>query len=155
MLCLLQRVTRASVMVDGETIAAINAGLMVLVGVERGDTSAQAERMAERLLAYRVFEDDAGKMNLCLAQTGGGLLLVPQFTLPANTSKGNRPSFACAAAPQVGEALFDELLSRTRTLHSSVGSGRFGANMQVALVNDGPVTFLLRVVPAEPRVSGG
>jgi D-tyrosyl-tRNA(Tyr) deacylase len=147
-LCLLQRVTRASVTVEHETIAAIDAGLLVLVGVERGDTTAQAERMAERLLAYRVFEDDAGKMNLSLAQTGGGLLLVPQFTLPANTAKGNRPSFARAAPPQVGAALFEELLSCTRRLHGSVGSGQFGANMQVALVNDGPVTLMLKVAPA-------
>jgi len=148
MLCLLQRVTQASVTVEGETIAAISAGLLVLVGVERNDTSTQAERMAQRLLAYRMFEDDAGKMNLSLTQTGGGLLLVPQFTLPANTAKGNRPSFTPAAPPQVAQMLFDELLEHTRKLHGSVGSGQFGANMQVGLINDGPVTFLLRVEPA-------
>jgi D-tyrosyl-tRNA(Tyr) deacylase len=147
MLCLLQRVTQASVTVDDETIAAISAGLMVLVGVERGDTSIQAERMAERLLSYRVFEDDAGKINLSLAQIDGALLLVPQFTLPANTSKGNRPSFGPAAPPNVGATLFDELLQHSRELHGSVSSGQFGAHMQVALINDGPVTFLLRVAP--------
>ena len=149
MLCLLQRVTRASVSVNGETIAAINAGLMVLVGVEIGDTHRQAERLAERLLAYRVFADDAGKMNLSVAQIGGAVLLVPQFTLPANTAKGNRPSFASAAPPDVGAAMFDVLLQRTRQRHSSVGSGQFGAHMQVALVNDGPATFLLRVPPPQ------
>lgn len=148
MLCLLQRVTQASVTVDSEAIAAIDAGLLVLVGVERDDTGDQVVRMAERLLAYRVFEDDAGKMNLSLTQTGGGLLLVPQFTLPADTSKGNRPGFGPAAPPQVAETLYAQLLERTRKLHGTVGSGRFGANMQVALVNDGPVTFLLRVVAA-------
>jgi D-aminoacyl-tRNA deacylase len=145
MLCLLQRVTQASVSVNGATIAAIEAGLLVLVGVERGDTPIQAERMAERLLSYRVFEDAAGKMNLSLAQTAGALLLVPQFTLAANTAKGKRPSFAPAAPPDVAVALFDELLRCTRERHTSVASGQFGAHMQVALINDGPVTFLLRV----------
>ena len=148
MLCLLQRVSNASVSVDSETIATIDAGLMVLVGVERGDTKAQVERMAERLLAYRVFEDEQGKMNRSLAQTAGGLLLVPQFTLPANTSKGNRPSFGRAAPPQVGEELFNELVVQARSLHPSVATGRFGANMQVALINDGHVTFMLQVAPA-------
>lgn len=151
MLCLLQRVTSASVTVHGETIAAIADGLMVLVGVERGDTTAQAERMAERLLAYRVFEDDDGKMNLSVAQSGGALLLVPQFTLAANTAKGKRPSFARAAAPEIGEALFDELVACARRSNTSVGSGRFGANMQVALINDGPVTFLLQVKPEQEQ----
>ena len=150
MLCLLQRVSNASVSVDGETIATIDAGLLVLVGVERGDAKAQSARMAERLLAYRAFEDEQGKMNRSLAQTDGGLLLVPQFTLAANTSKGNRPSFGRAAPPQLGEELFDELVEQARALHQCVAIGRFGANMQVALVNDGPVTFMLQVTPSAP-----
>ena len=149
MLCLLQRVSQASVSVEGQTVAAIDAGLMVLVGVERGDSSAQAQRMAQRLLAYRVFADQAGKMNLSLAQTNGDLLLVPQFTLPANTTKGNRPSFGSAAAPEIGETRFNELVAQTRSLHGRVSTGQFGANMQVALINDGPVTFMLRVSPAD------
>ena len=120
----------------------------MLVGVERGDAKAQATRMAERLLAYRVFADEQGKMNRSLAQTDGGLLLVPQFTLPANTSKGNRPSFGRAAPPKIGEELFDELVQQARRLHQCVAIGRFGANMQVALVNDGPVTFMLQVTPS-------
>jgi D-tyrosyl-tRNA(Tyr) deacylase len=149
MLCLLQRVTQASVSVNGASIAAIGAGLLVLVGVERGDTPTQAERMAERVLSYRLFEDAAGKMNLSLAQTAGAILLVPQFTLAANTAKGNRPSFAPAAPPDVAAVLFDDLLLRTRERHTTVASGQFGAHMQVALVNDGPVTFLLRVTAQE------
>lgn len=147
MLCLLQRVSNAAVSVNDEIIASIDAGLLVLVGVERGDTKAQCARMAERLLAYRLFEDEQGKMNRSLAQTAGGLLLVPQFTLPANTSKGNRPSFGRAAPPQVGEELFDELVQQARASHPCVAIGQFGANMQVALVNDGPVTFMLQVTP--------
>ena len=148
MLCLLQRVSESSVSVDGEVIGRIGPGLMVLVGVERGDAEAQAVRMVERLLGYRVFEDADGKMNRSLADTGGGLLLVPQFTLPADTAKGTRPSFTPAAPPGEGEALFERVLALARAAHTSVASGRFGAHMQVALVNDGPVTFMLRVKPA-------
>ena len=148
MLCLLQRVSESSVTVDGEVIGRIGPGLMVLVGVERGDAEAQAVRMVERLLGYRVFEDADGKMNRSLADTGGGLLLVPQFTLPADTAKGTRPSFTPAAPPGEGEALFERVLALARAAHTSVASGRFGAHMQVALVNDGPVTFMLRVKPA-------
>ena len=148
MLCLLQRVSESSVTVDGEVIGRIGPGLMVLVGVERGDAEAQAVRMVERLLGYRVFEDADGKMNRSLADTGGGLLLVPQFTLPADTAKGPRPSFTPAAPPGEGEALFERVLALARAAHTSVASGRFGAHMQVALVNDGPVTFMLRVKPA-------
>ena len=129
-------------------IGRIGPGLMVLVGVERGDAEAQAVRMVERLLGYRVFEDADGKMNRSLADTGGGLLLVPQFTLPADTAKGTRPSFTPAAPPGEGEALFERVLALARAAHTSVASGRFGAHMQVALVNDGPVTFMLRVKPA-------
>ena len=148
MLCLLQRVSESSVTVDGEVIGRIGPGLMVLVGVERGDAEAQAVRMVERLLGYRVFEDADGRMNRSLADTGGGLLLVPQFTLPADTAKGTRPSFTPAAPPGEGEALFERVLALARAAHTSVASGRFGAHMQVALVNDGPVTFMLRVKPA-------
>jgi len=165
---LLQRVSRAAVRVDGETVGAIGAGLLVLVGVERGDGEAQAERLLQRLLGYRVFADAQGRMNRSLTDCGGGLLLVPQFTLPADTRKGMRPSFTPAAAPADGERLFEHLLARARAQRAGVtgdetagagvagngaaggevASGRFGADMQVELVNDGPVTFWLRVPPA-------
>lgn len=150
MIGLLQRVTEASVRVDGEVIGAIGRGLLVLVGVERDDGEAQAERLLERLLGYRVFPDAEGKMNLGLqdlaaAGEPAGLLLVPQFTLVADTRKGMRPSFSSAASPQQGRALFDYLLSHAGQMHNQVAAGRFGADMQVALVNDGPVTFSLQV----------
>ncbi len=147
MIGLLQRVTWAAVTVAGETIAAIDAGLLVLVGVERGDGETQAERLAERLLNYRVFADAAGKMNLALRDTGGGLLLVPQFTLAADTSRGNRPGFSSAAEPQRGRQLFDHLVATAQAQHYAVQTGRFGADMQVSLCNDGPVTIHLRVPP--------
>jgi len=147
MIGLLQRVTEASVKVDGEVVGAIGAGLLVLVGVERGDGEAQAERLLERLLGYRVFADGDGRMNLSLRDTGGALLLVPQFTLPADTRKGTRPSFTPAASPEEGKRLFDYLLESARRRHADVASGRFAADMQVALVNDGPVTFWLQVPP--------
>jgi D-tyrosyl-tRNA(Tyr) deacylase len=147
MLCLLQRVTEARVDVAGQTLGRTGPGLLVLVGVERGDADAQAARMAERLLGYRVFEDDDGKMNRSLAETGGGLLLVPQFTLPADTHKGTRPSFTPAAPPREAERLFERLVAHARQAHGAVATGRFGAHMRVALVNDGPVTFMLRVKP--------
>jgi D-tyrosyl-tRNA(Tyr) deacylase len=147
MLCLLQRVTEARVDVEGQTLGRTGPGLLVLVGVERGDAEAEAARMAERLLGYRVFEDDGGKMNLSLADTGGGLLLVPQFTLPADTDKGTRPSFTPAAPPREAERLFERLVAHARKAHAAVATGRFGAHMRVALVNDGPVTFMLRVKP--------
>jgi D-tyrosyl-tRNA(Tyr) deacylase len=145
---LLQRVTRAAVHVDGEAVGRIGAGLLVLVGVERDDTPAQAERLVERLLGYRVFEDVHQRMNRSLADTGGGLLLVPQFTLAADTAKGMRPSFTPAAPPERGRELFEHLLAHAGALHGPVQSGRFGARMEVSLVNDGPVTFWLRVPPA-------
>lgn len=148
MIGLLQRVTEASVAVDGDVIAAIDNGLMVLVGVERGDTEAQADRLLERLLGYRVFADDAGKMNLSLRDIHGGLLLVPQFTLPADTRKGTRPGFSTAASPADGDRLFGYLLHQARAEYGKVAAGRFGADMQVALVNDGPVTFWLQVTPS-------
>lgn len=147
MIALLQRVLEASVRVDGETIAAIGPGLLVLAAVERGDTAAQAERLAERIVGYRVFEDPDGRMNLSLADTGGGLLLVSQFTLAADTRKGMRPSFTPAADPADGERLFEALAAAVRRRHAPVEAGRFRAHMQVALVNDGPVTLWLQVRP--------
>jgi D-tyrosyl-tRNA(Tyr) deacylase len=144
MISLIQRVTQASVRVDGETVGAIGPGLLALVAVEPGDGEAQAQRMAERLLGYRVFPDAAGKMNRALADTGGGLLLVSQFTLAADTTRGMRPSFTSAAAPAEGERWFNRLVEICRPRHPRVEIGRFGAHMEVALVNDGPVTFWLR-----------
>ncbi len=145
MLCLLQRVTRASVTVDGETVGAIGPGLLVLAGIEPGDGEPQAARMCERLLGYRVFADEAGRMNRSLTDTGGGLLLVSQFTLAADTSSGMRPGFSTAAAPEAAEAVFARLVDACRSRHPpGVETGRFGAHMVVALENDGPVTFLLR-----------
>jgi D-tyrosyl-tRNA(Tyr) deacylase len=148
MIGLLQRVSEARVNVAGEVVGTIGRGLLVLVGVEQGDTEAQAERLLERILTYRVFPDAEGKMNLSLRDIGGGLLLVPQFTLAADTQKGTRPSFTPAAAPQQGLHLFDYLLQRAWEAHPDVQSGRFGAAMQVSLTNDGPVTFWLQVTPA-------
>lgn len=145
MIGLLQRVSEARVTVGGETIGAIGPGLLVLIGVEQGDDAARADRLLERLLGYRVFPDADGKMNLSLHDTGGGLLLVPQFTLAADTRKGMRPSFTPAAAPEAGQALFDSLVEQARGRHPDVANGRFGADMQVSLTNDGPVTFWLQV----------
>jgi D-tyrosyl-tRNA(Tyr) deacylase len=151
MIALLQRVSEASVTVKdaGETrvTGAIGPGLMVLIGVERGDTRAQADRLLERLLSYRVFADAEGRMNLDLRQANGELLLVSQFTLVADTSKGNRPGFSSAAAPELGRALFDYLVDRASNELGRCATGEFGAHMQVSLVNDGPVTFQLRVAP--------
>jgi D-tyrosyl-tRNA(Tyr) deacylase len=143
MIGLLQRVSEARVDVDGETIGAVGRGLLVLVGVQSGDDAARAARLLERLLGYRVFPDAAGKMNLSVRDIGGGLLLVPQFTLAANTRKGTRASFTSAAPPAEGERLFDLLVQRARAEHKAVATGRFGADMQVSLINDGPVTFWL------------
>jgi D-tyrosyl-tRNA(Tyr) deacylase len=148
MIGLLQRVTHASVAVDGHEIARIARGLLVLVGVERGDTASGAQRLAERLVGYRVFADDAGRMNRSVRDVAGALLLVPQFTLAADTDSGMRPSFSTAAPPAEGEALFEELVARVALLGVATARGRFGADMQVALTNDGPVTFWLRVPPA-------
>jgi D-tyrosyl-tRNA(Tyr) deacylase len=145
MIALLQRVTSASVVVDDETVGAIDAGLLVLLAVEPGDGEAQALRMCERLLGYRVFSDGAGRMNLSLTDTRGGLLLVPQFTLAADTRKGMRPSFTTAAPPDEGKRWFNRLVELAQAAHPRVATGRFGAHMQVRLVNDGPVTFMLRV----------
>lgn len=148
MIGLLQRVTRASVEVGGVTVGAIGMGLVVLLCAERGDREAEAERLLDRLLGYRVFADAEGRMNLSLREVQGGLLLVPQFTLAADTHKGMRPSFTPAAPPQEGERLFDYFLARARAAYPAVESGRFGAHMQLSLTNDGPVTIWLRVEPA-------
>jgi D-tyrosyl-tRNA(Tyr) deacylase len=141
---LLQRVIRAGVDVDGRMVGAIDRGLLVLVGVERGDGEAEADRLLERLLGYRVFEDADGRMNLSVRDIGGGLLLVPQFTLPADTRKGMRPSFTPAAPPNEGRRLFDHLVTLAQRNHAPVATGTFGAHMHVHLVNDGPVTFWLQ-----------
>ena len=140
---LIQRVKQASVVVEGQTIGAIDQGLLALVGVERDDSDAAVEKMLHKLLHYRVFSDAEGKMNLNLQQINGGLLLVSQFTLAAETRKGLRPGFSSAAAPAEGERLFNQLVTKAQSAWPNVATGQFGADMQVALVNDGPVTFLL------------
>lgn len=147
MIGLLQRVSRASVSVDGEVIARIGRGLLVLVGVERGDGEAEAKRLAQRLVEYRVFPDDSGRMNLSVSDVGGSLLLVPQFTLAADTRKGARAGFSTAAEPATGKALFDRLVAEVAAFGLPTEQGRFGANMDVELVNAGPVTFWLHVPP--------
>ena len=144
MIALLQRVSEAWINVAGERIAEIDPGLMVLVAVEQGDDEAKAQRLLERLLGYRVFADTDGRMNLSITDTAGGLLLVPQFTLAADTRKGRRPSFTSAADPDIGQDLFDYFVDKARQQHTPVSSGQFGADMQVGLVNDGPVTFWLQ-----------
>ena len=149
MIGLLQRVSEASVRVDDELVGEIGPGIMVLVAVEKGDTAAQASRLAERLVAFRVFEDHAGKMNLDVRAAQGGVLLVPQFTLAADTRKGNRPGFSGAADPDTGQKLFDLLVREVARRCPRVATGRFGAHMAVSLVNQGPVTLMLRAAPAE------
>ncbi|MGZ5093246.1 MAG: D-aminoacyl-tRNA deacylase [Burkholderiales bacterium] len=148
MIGLLQRVIRADVTIDGECVGAIERGLLLLIGVEQSDGEREAERLLERLLGYRVFADAAGKMNLSVQDVAGGILLVPQFTLAADTNKGTRPSFSSAASPDDGRRLFDYFVQQARIRHSPVATGRFGADMKVSLVNDGPVTFWLRVPPS-------
>ncbi len=144
MIGLLQRVTEAQVVVGEESVGAIGRGLLVLIGVERADREATAERLLERVLSYRVFPDAEGRMNLSLRDVGGGLLIVPQFTLAADTQKGTRANFASAAPPEMAERLFAYLVHRASACHPETACGRFGADMKVALVNDGPVTFWLR-----------
>jgi D-tyrosyl-tRNA(Tyr) deacylase len=141
---LLQRVTTAAVEVAGHEIARIGHGILVLVAVERDDTSAEAGRLLDRLLNYRVFEDAEGRMNLSVADVGGGLLLVPQFTLAADTRKGLRPGFSTSAPPDEARRLFEELLALARQRFPGVQAGQFGAHMKVSLVNDGPVTFWIQ-----------
>jgi D-tyrosyl-tRNA(Tyr) deacylase len=152
MIGLLQRVSQAEVQVGGRTVGRIGPGLLVLVGVERGDSETQANRLLERLLTYRVFPDADGRMNRSLQDVDGDLLLVSQFTLAADTRKGTRAGFSPAAAPEEGRRLFDYLVSRARDQHRVVETGQFGAEMQVTLTNAGPVTFWLQVPPADRDV---
>jgi D-tyrosyl-tRNA(Tyr) deacylase len=147
MIGLLQRVSKASVVVDGATVGAIEGGLLVLVCAEKGDTEREAEALLSKLLTYRVFADDAGKMNRSVTDVEGGLLLVPQFTLAADTRSGTRPSFSPAASPEIGARLFDHVVRQAQARHPRVETGMFGADMKVSLTNDGPVTFWLRVDP--------
>ena len=143
MIALIQRVSEAEVRVGGERIAAIGRGVLALIAVQRGDSAEAGARLLERVLSYRVFPDAAGRMNVSLREVGGGLLLVPQFTLAADTGKGTRAGFSAAAAPQEAQRLFADLLERAQAAYAPVSAGVFGAYMEVSLVNDGPVTFLL------------
>ena len=144
MIALIQRVSEARVRVGGRTVGEVGPGVLALIGVEKADDDAQVARLLERVLGYRVFPDEAGRMNRSLADTGGGLLLVPQFTLAADTRKGTRAGFSTAAEPERARALFDALVQQARTAHPHVACGEFGAEMQVSLVNEGPVTFWLQ-----------
>lgn len=146
MLALLQRVKEARVEIDGRTVGLIDAGLLILVCAERGDTSVLADKLLAKILKLRIFSDDAGKMNKSVQDVGGGLLIVSQFTLAADTSGGNRPSFGNAAPPDEGRRLYDDFVARARAAHPVVQTGQFGADMQVHLVNDGPVTIPMRMV---------
>lgn len=148
MIALLQRVSEASVTVNNAIIGKIDSGLLVLLCAERGDTEKEADALLNRLLNYRVFYDDNGKMNLSLQSINGELLIVPQFTLAANTKSGTRPSFSSAASPEIGKQLFDYFTQKAKTQLAKVETGEFGAHMQVGLINDGPVTFWLQVPPA-------
>ncbi|MCU7796959.1 MAG: D-tyrosyl-tRNA(Tyr) deacylase [Candidatus Thiodiazotropha sp. (ex Semelilucina semeliformis)] len=143
MIGLLQRVTEGRVVVDGHCVGEIAQGLVVLIGVQKTDDEASTERLLERLLGYRVFPDETGRMNLSLRDIDGGLLLVPQFTLAANTQKGTRAGFSSAADPVLGARMFEHLMRQAKQNHQTVASGEFGADMQVSLTNDGPVTFWL------------
>jgi D-tyrosyl-tRNA(Tyr) deacylase len=143
MIALIQRVTRSTVTVQGQQVAGIGPGMLALMGIEATDDHASGERLLNRLLSYRIFADEAGKMNLDIRQISGELLLVPQFTLVADTHKGTRPGFSRGAPPEAARALFGQLVDAARRLHPRVEAGIFGADMQVELVNDGPVTFLL------------
>jgi D-tyrosyl-tRNA(Tyr) deacylase len=148
MIALIQRVARADVQVDSKTVGAISRGVLALIGVRRGDDTLAADRLLERLLTYRIFPDEQGRMNLSLRDIQGDLLLVPQFTLAADTQKGTRAGFSTAASPEDARRLFAHLLERAQAAHRPVAAGVFGANMQVSLVNDGPVTFWLETAPA-------
>ena len=149
MIALIQRVAAASVVVGEETVGAIGPGILALVGVERGDGEAEASRLAERVATYRIFADEAGKMNRSLLDVGGSLLAVSQFTLVADTNSGTRPGFSTGAAPEEGRRLFDLFVDYLKKKNVKVDTGRFGAHMKVSLVNDGPVTFWLQVSPAK------
>jgi D-tyrosyl-tRNA(Tyr) deacylase len=146
-IALLQRVAEARVVVAGRVVGEIGTGALALVCAERGDDESSARRLVERILSFRMFGDEAGRMNLSVRDLGGGLLVVPQFTLAADTRSGNRPSFTPAAEPERGRSLYEHAIEHARALHPQVATGEFGAHMQVALVNDGPVTFWLRVDP--------
>ena len=150
MISLLQRVRQARVEVDGATLGAIGPGLLVLVCAERGDTELEADKLLTKLLRLRIFNDAAGKINRSVQDVAGGLLLVSQFTLAADTSGGNRPSFTQAAAPDEGRRLYDYFVAQARAAHPEVATGQFAADMQVHLINDGPVTLPLRIAPAQP-----
>lgn len=147
MIGLLQRVSEARVVVEGAVVGEIGPGLLVLVCAERGDTEAQADRLLAKILKLRIFSDEAGKMNRSVQDTGGGLLIVSQFTLAADTAGGNRPSFTQAAAPDEGRRLYEYVVNRAKAAHPVVRTGRFAADMKVQLVNDGPVTIPLRIAP--------
>ena len=149
MIALLQRVSEAAVHVNEKMVGETNKGLLALIGVQRGDSEKQADRLLQRMLAYRMFPDDKDRMNINLQQAGGGLLLVPQFTLAADTNSGNRPSFTPAAEPSEGRRLFEYLVQQARLEMNDVATGIFGTDMKVSLVNDGPVTFWLQVSPAD------
>jgi D-tyrosyl-tRNA(Tyr) deacylase len=151
MIGLLQRVTEASVEIGGRTVGRIGPGLLVLLGVQKGDGVSEADRLLERLVAYRVFDDEAGRMNRSLLDVGGALLVVSQFTLAAETRKGTRPGFSTAAAPDEGRRLYEHFVAGARARVATVATGEFGAPMRVSLVNDGPVTFWLEVPPGNPE----
>ena len=153
MIALIQRVSEAAVTVDARTVGKVGCGILALIGVEKGDSPAQGERLLERVLTYRIFEDADGRMNLSLRDIAGGLLLVPQFTLAADAHKGTRPGFSTAETPEAARALFASVVDAARQRHSPVETGEFGAHMRVSLVNDGPVTFWLRTAPGEAAVA--
>ena len=144
MIALIQRVSQASVTIEDTVVGEINSGLLALIGIEKSDSEQTADKLLNKMLAYRVFADEAGRMNHCLADINGGLLLVPQFTLVADTQKGNRPGFSNGAPPEQGTQLFSHLVEQAGQRHGPLASGVFGADMQVALINDGPVTFWLQ-----------
>jgi len=150
---LIQRAASASVVVADDTVGAIGRGLVVLLGVQRGDGNAQADRLLERIIGYRIFDDEEGRMNRSLLEIGGALLVVSQFTLAADTRKGTRPGFSTAAAPADAEVLYDYFVAEARRRITQVETGRFGAAMQVSLTNDGPVTFWLQAPPEADRAS--
>ena len=155
MISVLQRVREARVDVDGQTVGAIGAGLLVLVCAERGDTEVEADRLLAKILKLRIFSDAAGRMNQSVQDIGGGLLLVSQFTLAADTTGGNRPSFTQAAAPDEGRRLYDYVVAQARKVHPEVATGQFAADMQVHLINDGPVTIPLRMAPSLATAAAG
>ena len=144
MLGLVQRVNKASVEVDGKTVGAIDKGILLLLGIEKNDSEKSADKLLDKLLAYRIFSDEQGKMNCSVQQVNGGILVVSQFTLAADTRKGLRPSFSSAASPLLAQQLYDYFVTRLRARHADVATGIFAADMQVSLVNDGPVTFMLQ-----------